>query len=60
MILLGAAAPTVLIAAAAIPAGASISLASVLWETTLQQHSRRITFACCCLRLAAQRRAPRG
>jgi hypothetical protein len=38
MILLGSAAPTVVIAAAAIPAGASISLASVLWETTLQQH----------------------
>jgi MFS family permease len=38
MILLGAGASTVLVAAAAIPAGASISLASVLWETTLQQH----------------------
>jgi hypothetical protein len=34
MILLGGAAPTVLIAVAEIPAGASISLASVLWETT--------------------------
>jgi MFS family permease len=38
MILLGAAVPTAAIALAAIPAGASISLASLLWETTLQQH----------------------
>ena len=38
MILLGAAAPTVAIAIAAIPAGGSISFASVLWETALQRH----------------------
>jgi MFS family permease len=38
MILLGTAAPTVAIAAAAVPAGASIAFASILWETALQEH----------------------